>query len=441
MNITILGGGISAVSLAFFLQSNKKVKKIYILEKEKNFGGLLRSYKIKKIFYDVGPHVIFSKHKKILNLMVQLLKENKVKVKRSNKIIFKKSFFIKYPFENELFKLPEKDKNLCLNFFLKNSYKKIKKPKNMKEFFLKLFGKGIFDLYLGPYNNKIWKMDTRLLDTQMVDRIPQPPTQDIINSAKGINTEGYKHQLYFFYPKKGGIESLFKAFVNKLDKKKVSLIKSCKLTSINKLNNNSYEIFFNKTKINSNKIISTIPLNTLYRLFKDKKNLKNYSKKLQYNSIIIAIFNIKGNIGGKNFALMVPDKEIIFHRISRLDFLGKNYSISGTTTLEVEITYRKGDNISQMKDNEIYALIIDGLKKLNFIKNKKDILFNNLNKFKYAYVIYNLNHRKNVDKLIYEYSKLGIYLTGRWGSWEYLNSDQVIYQSKNLSHKILNAEI
>ena len=36
----------------------------------------------------------------------------------------------------------------------------------------------------------------------MVDRIPRPPDDDIIKSAKGIDTEGYKHQLYFHYPKK-----------------------------------------------------------------------------------------------------------------------------------------------------------------------------------------------------------------------------------------------
>ena len=63
-------------------------------------------------------------------------------------------------------------------------------------------------------------MDVSKLDTQMVDRIPQPPVEDIIKSAKGIKTEGYKHQLYFDYPKRGGIQSLFDAFLNKLNKKK-----------------------------------------------------------------------------------------------------------------------------------------------------------------------------------------------------------------------------
>ena len=44
-------------------QQKKQIKQITILEKEEKVGGLLRSYEINKIFYDVGPHIIFSKNK------------------------------------------------------------------------------------------------------------------------------------------------------------------------------------------------------------------------------------------------------------------------------------------------------------------------------------------------------------------------------------------
>ena len=73
MNITILGGGIAAISLSYFLQKNKKIKKITILEQDKKPGGLLRSYNANGIFYDVGPHIIFSKNKKILKIILNIL--------------------------------------------------------------------------------------------------------------------------------------------------------------------------------------------------------------------------------------------------------------------------------------------------------------------------------------------------------------------------------
>ena len=183
------------------------------------------------------------------------------------------------------------------------------------------------------------------------------------------------------------------------------------------------------------KLISTIPLNNLYKYFKKNKKIQTSSDKLKYNSIIISIFNVKGNHAGDNFAFMVPDKDIIFHRISKLDFLGKNYSIKGSTTFQIEITFRKRDKISKMSEKQIIENIQSGLKKLKFIKNNKDVKFSSLKKFEYAYVIYDLNHRKNVNFLKKEYNKKNIDLIGRWGSWEYLNSDQVINQSKILSKK------
>ena len=159
----------------------------------------------------MGPHIIFSKDKKNLKTILNLLGKNKAKIRRSNKIIFNKKILIKYPFENELHKLPKAELEYALKMFLNNSYKKIR-PKNMKQFFLKVFGRGITELYLEPYNKKIWKYPISKMDTQIVGRIPKPPNKDIINSARGIDSEGYKHQLYFNYPIKGGIQRFIQFF-------------------------------------------------------------------------------------------------------------------------------------------------------------------------------------------------------------------------------------
>jgi protoporphyrinogen oxidase len=101
MKIGILGGGLSGISLAYFLQRNDRVDSIDILEKEHKPGGLCRSFDLNGLHYDIGPHIIFSKDNDILELMINLLGENRNKIRRSNKIFYKDKF-IKFPFENEL---------------------------------------------------------------------------------------------------------------------------------------------------------------------------------------------------------------------------------------------------------------------------------------------------------------------------------------------------
>ena len=121
MKLTILGGGLSAISLACFLQNREDIAEINILEKEDRAGGLCRTFETNGIEYDVGPHIIFSKDKEILDFMNGLLEDNIAQIRRSNRILHQKRF-VQYPFENDLSKLPEQDKNYCVNAFLHNPY-------------------------------------------------------------------------------------------------------------------------------------------------------------------------------------------------------------------------------------------------------------------------------------------------------------------------------
>src|SRR3989339_1614135 len=182
MSTIILGAGLSGLTIADSLKDD-----ILILEKEDQPGGLCRSFSFKGVPYDIGPHILFSKDQSSLEYLLSLCKTGRLK--RSNRI-FHKGRFIKYPFENDLGSLPETDRDYCLRTFLDNPHEN-KSAGNMLEFFLKTFGEGITELYLRPYNEKLWKFDPSLMDMQMVERIPKPPKEDVIKSAKGIPTEGY----------------------------------------------------------------------------------------------------------------------------------------------------------------------------------------------------------------------------------------------------------
>ena len=435
MNYTILGGGLSAISLAYYLQKNKNIDEIHILEKDDVLGGICRTYVKNGIEYDVGPHIIFSKDKEILDLMNGLLSENNEKHRRSNRILHKKRF-VQYPFENDLSKLPKEDIDYCVNGFLHNPYENYD-AKNMLQFFLKTFGEGITNTYLRPYNEKIWKFDPSFMDTQMVERIPKPPKEDILKSANGETIDGYLHQLYFTYPKKGGTEALIKAFISKLNDK-VKIHANNKILNVKK-QGNKFLVTTSKKEYICDKIVSTIPANEFCHIYEDKnkpQEILNIADNLKYNSIAICIVNVSKDYAGDNYAFMIADKNVKFHRISKLDFMGEHYHINGTATYMAEITYRKNDLNDRATDAELTQKVIEGLKTIGFIDSEKDVNFTDLKRFEYAYVIYDLKHRENMDKIKKYFTTQDIYLNGRFGSFEYLNMDAIIRQSKNLAEKI-----
>ncbi len=435
MNYTILGGGLSAISLAYYLQEDKNIDEIHILEKDEALGGICRTYVKDGIEYDVGPHIIFSKDKEILDLMNNLLGENNEKHRRSNRILHKKRF-VQYPFENDLSKLPKEDIDYCVNGFLHNPYENYE-AKNMLQFFLKTFGEGITNTYLRPYNEKIWKFDPSFMDTQMVERIPKPPKEDILKSANGETIDGYLHQLYFTYPKQGGTEALIKAFIAKLSDK-VKIHTNNKVLKAKK-QGDKFVVTTSEKEYTCDKIISTMPANEFSHIYEDNnkpQEILDIADNLRYNSIAICIVNISKDYAGDNYAFMVADKNVKFHRISKLDFMGENYHKDGTATYMAEITYRKNDLNDKASDEELTQKVIEGLETIGFIDSKDDVNFTDLKRFEYAYVIYDLKHRQNMDAIKEYFAKQGIYLNGRFGSFEYLNMDAIIKQSKNLAESI-----
>ena len=124
--------------------------------------------------------------------------------------------------------------------------------------------------------------------------------------------------------------------------------------------------------------------------------------------------NIKGDFGGKNFALMVPNKKIIFHRISKLDFLGNSYSKKNSTTFQIEITYRDKSKIYTTGMGLVSLLLLLISFSLNFhlyyiVQNYKGIKeFYNTVKLEILNIIFMIIHFITIGFAVYTLYKLSL---------------------------------
>lgn len=430
MKALILGAGLSGISTAYFLQGNSNFTDITILEKETTPGGLCRSIRKNEYIYDIGPHILFSKDKEMLELMLSVLDE-KNDLKRSNKILYKKCQ-IQYPFENDLSKLPSEDLHYCINAFEHNPYEDYV-PTNMIQFFLKTFGEGITNTYLRPYNEKIWKYDPAFMNTSMVDRIPKPTREEIRRSAAGETVDGYVHQLYFSYPAKGGIEAVPNGFLQCLDKGKCHVHVNSIVDCVEKTASGFLVTTSDGQKYEGDKLISTIPVQELTRAYRYvPESIVENVNDLRYNSIAIAFVKIPYDLCGDNYAFMIPDKNVIFHRISKMDFLGPAYHHTDEATYMVEVTYRKNDKIDTLSDVEFRNQITQGMVDIGFAKFASDVEIVDITHYPYAYVIYDLHHTDNMMRIRQYYRDEGIILNGRFGNFEYWNMDRILRESYEL---------
>jgi len=302
------------------------------------------------------------------------------------------------------------------------------------QFFLKTFGEGITKLYLQPYNEKIWKFDPAFMDTQMVERIPNPKKEDVIKSAKGIPTEGYKHQLFFHYPKKGGFQALINAYEN-LIKNKAEIVNPVSIKKIGK-NEGVWDIETDKGNFSFETLINCMPLHELFKYIEAPNDILVALNDLKYNSIYIIAVQAKKDSIGDNFSLNFADKDTLFHRLSKLNFLGKEYCLKGGgSTILLEVTFRPESYLASLGKEKIKQRVINDLAKLKLV-SKEDIIDCEVRSFKYAYIIYDLDHRENKNRVLKYLLKLGIYCCGRFAEFEYMNSDKVVEHTQTLATKL-----
>ena len=426
MTIGILGGGISGISLAAQLDQD-----VEVLEKRARIGGLCGSIIEQGFTFDAaGPHIMFSKNKEVLNLMVATLGDNVQQRRRDNKIWFK-GRLVKYPFENDLASLPKEDNFECIYGYIVNPHAN-ETPSNLAQWSYKTFGEGISDKYFIPYNRKIWNYDPSKIGLEFVSRIPKPPMEDVLKSSIGIPTEGYLHQLYYYYPIEGGYEAIVHAFAKKV---RGRISTSTIVTSVSREGS--------RWIINGDKrydaLVSTLPIHELLSVWSDApKEAREAARRLRYNSLINILLGMKTKADHEYTAVYIPDPAILFHRISFPQSFSPRNVPPGGSSIMAEITANEGDGTWEMADERIVARTLDELAGIGFIK-PDDVVYRRVVRFQYGYPVYDLDYRKNVTTLRESIEAAGLHLLGRFAQFDYINSDVCVERALALAPKLRNA--
>jgi protoporphyrinogen oxidase len=128
--------------------------------------------------------------------------------------------------------------------------------------------------------------------------------------------------------------------------------------------------------------------------------------------------------------MYVPDKELgLFNRVSFPSNYSPYVAPAGHCAILAEITYHEGDEVSRMPDQKIIAHVIKSLTNMNIIK--EDIVYTALERHSFAYVIYDLDYKKNIAIVKDFCANYGIGLVGRFSEFEYLNMDGCIRNAMN----------
>ncbi|MFI5458437.1 MAG: protoporphyrinogen/coproporphyrinogen oxidase [Isosphaerales bacterium] len=422
MNVGILGGGISGITLQRYLRHPSEV-----LEASGHPGGLCSTIFKDGFGYDIGGHILFSKSQQINQLVEELLGDNCGYAKRANKIYFKNRF-VKYPFENGLGVLDKEDIYECLIGYLKRG--EYPRPTNLREWCYHRFGKGLAEMYLIPYNEKIWNIATDQMSLEWVDRIPSPPLEDIVKSALGHETEGYLHQLYFKYPKKGGVQALVDATL------KPDGVVTCgfRVESIRR-QGSGWAVAGSSGGRSYDQIVVTFPIHEAIACFEGVPDeVEKAVASLRYNTINVVFIALNDESLLQHSALYIPDPNVVTHRLCYMGFFSKELVKPGTSSLIAEITTNPGDGIHEMSDAALTERVIEDLNREGLL-DKRRIIVTDVTRCKYGYPVYDLDYYKNT-KILHDYfASINVDLCGRFAQFDYINSDECMRRAIALADR------
>ncbi len=425
--IGILGGGVSGIALAAHLGEN-----VDVLEGSPRIGGLCGTIVEDGFTFDAaGPHIMFSKNKEVLNLMIEVLDGNVHQNRRENRIYYKGAL-VKYPFENDLASLPKQDNFECILGYLQNPHAN-ETPRNLAHWSRVTFGEGISDKYFIPYNAKIWNYDPEQIGLEFVSRIPKPPMEDVLKSAIGISTEGYLHQLYYSYPTEGGFEAIVHGFEKRV---RGNIETSWPVASVRRDGEKWRVRSASGEERVYDTLVNTIPIHELLKIWEDApRETHELAAKLRYNSLVNVLIGSSTDPGHNYTALYVPDPEIDFHRLSFPKAFGERCVPPGGSSIMAEITTNAGDGLWEMDDAALLDRVIADVERIGFV-DPQSIVYKRVVRFLYGYPVYDLEYRSNVTAMRESVAKTGLHLLGRFAQFDYINSDGCVERALALAGQL-----
>lgn len=427
----ILGAGLAGLSAAFHMGKGERYA---VLEKDSEVGGLCKSIPTKGYVFDCAPHILYTRDDYVKKLTQRLLAGNLLEHYRKA-YIYMRETYVKYPFEVNMHGLPEEVIDDCIEG-VRNREKKGAEPKNFKEWIHRTFGAGIARHYMVPYNEKVWKYDLSKMNVDWIaGRVPSPDLEEMIRGAKGDTGKDFGPNAYFSYPKVGGIgaiaESMSKGVSNVSLKSEVVGIKAT---------GSEVEVAYTSngaTKtMRSKAVISSIPLPSLISIMESvPTDVREAADDLVYNSIVCVNIGVDRPAVSDKHWLYFPEKRFVFNRISFPMNFSPHTTPKGRSSILVEVTHR-GSEMDPEKIENIKRQVREGLIAAGILKESDRLEVFDAYGFKYAYVIYDLNHKHNVDKIHKFLKQRNIIPTGRFGEWGYLNMDKAILSGRNAAAEI-----
>ncbi|KAJ3549932.1 hypothetical protein NM208_g251 [Fusarium decemcellulare] len=299
VDVLVIGAGPTGLGAAKRLQHLNSASWL-IVDSNETPGGLASTDVTPEGFlFDVGGHVIFSHYKYFDDVLHEAL-PNPEDWYEHQRISYARyqDIWVPYPFQNNIAVLPKDEQAKCLEALIEASLEaRVRapsdKPKNFDEWNIRNVGERLNEIFMRPYNFKVWAIPTTKMNATWVgERVAAPNVKLLTtNAILGKVAGGWGPNSTFRFPARGGTGGIWTAVADTLDKEKTRFGGHGAVTKVDAA---SKTVYLNDgTTVKYGSLVSTMAIDQLAEAAGDVK-LQEFCKPLYYSSTNVIGIGVRG---------------------------------------------------------------------------------------------------------------------------------------------------
>ncbi|HEX9115490.1 MAG TPA: FAD-dependent oxidoreductase, partial [Anaerolineae bacterium] len=305
-------------------------------------------------------------------------------------------------------------------------------PRNFEEFIYKVWGAGIAKHFAIPYNRKLWAVPLSEMETSWLGgRVPLPDLEEMIEGALSPKPKPMGPNARFGYPLHGGFQALMDGWLPHL-KGEVRLN-----TRVIGVSPGRHTVTLaTGEELRYSFLVSTMPLPTLIRQIGGEApaGIRAAAAALRHVSVRCVHLGVgRENLTEKHWIYYPEDT--VFHRIFVQGNASPYSNPPGGFGLTCEITYSEHKPLP-CEGDELVRRCIEDCHRVGIFKPKDPVWAAAQCDLPHAYVVYDHGRAAAVKAIREWLAEQDIILAGRYGEWEYYNSDHAFIAGRKAAAEV-----
>lgn len=382
-----------------------------LLERARAPGGLAASFEHDGFTWDIGGHVIFSHYAAYDELLATVIDDREWTHHPRRAFVRCAGAWVPYPFQNHLDALPPAERRRCRDGLAALKDTGVQSDRSSFDAYIRTtFGDGIAELFMRPYNRKVWSHPLGSMSADWLGERVAPPAADR-SSATGAPRQWGPNRAFRF-PRTGGTGAIWRSLADRLPRSRIEFDTAVvRIFPTERIAETADGRRFRYARL-----LSTMPLTHLVRQC-GLKAMSDLAGKLAHAAVDVIGIGFEGvppDAIADHSWMYFPDADCPFYRATVFSNYSDRNAPPGCWSLLLEVSHSSHRPCDTRRLTET---CLDACRRLGLAHGAVRSTWHY--HAEHGYPVPTLDRDDVLEEIRREIEPLGIYSRGRFGAWKY----------------------